>query len=91
MCVCQKFLLSVRIGVRLFPVSFYLGFALIVNLEKIFTIEIEISLDLPCIKSNKTIVSLERGFHLSPHVASGNVDVSLNVDFIRRKILSPQK
>ena len=37
-----------------------------------FIKEIEISLKLLCIKLKTTIISLKRGLHLSPYVASGN-------------------
>ena len=35
-------------------------------------IEIEKFLNLPCIKSNVTIISVEHGFQVSTHAAPGN-------------------
>ena len=49
--------------------SLYFVFALIKNS---FTIEIEKSLNLPCIKLKVTIISVKCGFHVTPHEAPGN-------------------
>ena len=63
---------SLYLVLSIFYFHWSLNLVLYFNWEFFLVIETEKSLTLPRIKLNKSMISLERGFHQSPHIAPGN-------------------